>query len=438
MVHIGNTSHRNERNVVQNPADNRVDTRIMDMVDSSLAKIIIPTLPPDKVDEHHSDEGTERGGGTPVHHRVTEEEVFDDVVVPAAHAETNMKNGPLPVLRCEIVLLIRVRDERVVGGHHGNVQVDKVAEERGLVGANVGRGELVVPVRFDVPVGEYVARVILLGTGDFNLLETPLWEVHITGAEVAAETGVSQTECGGKCAELAVVLAGSIGENLDGPVVFVIANGHVSIARHFVVCLCDRSLDDVGVQVPTSLSVNETNDVAMANKTEVWGLGIIIRIAPSRVEEPVIVGILVMVTSDLLLRRALGIGLNVGVEETTAIPHVLDGNAGADCDFERGFFDLRAFEVGLEERAHLCITGTRVLEDDEVEPEASHINRHWDRDETDDAGNPVLCIGDLLDLKISELVPEIFNRVDSNQRCNEQTNPFHTISSNQRMPEYWL
>jgi hypothetical protein len=62
-----------------------------------------------------------------------EEEVLDNVVVPAAHAEADVQKGPLPWCRGKVVLLVGVGDKSVVGSHHGNVEVDKVAEEGRLV-----------------------------------------------------------------------------------------------------------------------------------------------------------------------------------------------------------------------------------------------------------------------------------------------------------------
>lgn len=52
------------------------------------------------------------------------------MIIPPAHAETDVQEWPLPELGGEIVLLVWVRDKRVVRGHHGHVQVDKVTEER--------------------------------------------------------------------------------------------------------------------------------------------------------------------------------------------------------------------------------------------------------------------------------------------------------------------
>jgi hypothetical protein len=56
-------------------------------------------------------------------------------IVPTAHAETDVEEGPLPELGGEVVLLVRVGDEGVVGRHHGDIQMDEVLEEGRLEGA---------------------------------------------------------------------------------------------------------------------------------------------------------------------------------------------------------------------------------------------------------------------------------------------------------------
>ena len=52
------------------------------------------------------------------------------VVVPAAHTETDVQNGPLPETRSKIILLVGVRDKGVVGRHHSNVEMDEILQER--------------------------------------------------------------------------------------------------------------------------------------------------------------------------------------------------------------------------------------------------------------------------------------------------------------------
>lgn len=123
--------------------------------------------------------------------------------------------------------------------------MDKVAEKRGLVSADISLGELLIPVGLDVPVCEHIAGVALLGTSNFDLFKPPLWEIHVASTQVAAETGMSQTERSGKGTDLAVIPACGIGYNLNSPVVFVVADGHVTVTRHFIVGLGKRSLNSM-------------------------------------------------------------------------------------------------------------------------------------------------------------------------------------------------
>jgi hypothetical protein len=52
-----------------------------------------------------------------------------------------VEERPLPRLGGEVVLFIWIRDESIVGSHHGNVEVDEVAEEGRFVGAWVACGD---------------------------------------------------------------------------------------------------------------------------------------------------------------------------------------------------------------------------------------------------------------------------------------------------------
>ena len=62
------------------------------------------------------------------------------MVVPATHAQADVQDRPLPEVRSEIILFVGVGDEGIVRGHHGNVEVDEVAKERGFVGTGVTSG----------------------------------------------------------------------------------------------------------------------------------------------------------------------------------------------------------------------------------------------------------------------------------------------------------
>lgn len=59
------------------------------------------------------------------------------MIIPTAHTETDIEDGPLPEMGGKVVLFVRIRDEGVVGSHHSDVEMHEVTEEWGFVGARV-------------------------------------------------------------------------------------------------------------------------------------------------------------------------------------------------------------------------------------------------------------------------------------------------------------
>jgi hypothetical protein len=147
VVNVGDTCHGDERQVVQEPAEHGVDAGVVEVVDLRPGELVVAALPADRVPGNHAEEEDDREGRAPVYERVAEQEVLDDVVVPAAHAETDVQERPLPGLGGEVILLVGVGHEGVVRGHHGDIEVDKVAEERRLVRARVACGDCSVLVK---------------------------------------------------------------------------------------------------------------------------------------------------------------------------------------------------------------------------------------------------------------------------------------------------
>jgi hypothetical protein len=141
VVNVGDTGHGDERQVVQEPAEHGVDARVVEVVDLRPGELVVAALPADRVPGDHAEEEDDREGRAPVDERVAEQEVLDDVVVPAAHAETDVQERPLPRLGGEVILLVGVGNEGVVRGHHGDVQVNEVAKEGRLVRARVACGD---------------------------------------------------------------------------------------------------------------------------------------------------------------------------------------------------------------------------------------------------------------------------------------------------------
>lgn len=158
----------------------------------------------------------------------------------------------------------------------------------------------------DVPVGKGIPRVVTLVASHLDLLETPLWQVDIAGAEVTAKNLMFQPEGSSQGADLAPVARCNILDHFDLPMILIVPNSEVAVRGHFLVALGDRSWDIVGVQVSACLRVDQTNDGAVSNKS--WlSLWIIVGIAAVGVEPPLVVGIFVVVACNLLLVGSLGI-----------------------------------------------------------------------------------------------------------------------------------
>lgn len=239
----------------------------------------------------------------------------------------------------------------------------------------------------NIPVGVGIAGVVLLGAGNLDLLETPLRQVHVTSSEVASKNFMLETEGGGESADLAAVTRGSVADDLNLPVVLFVTNSQVTVAGNLLVASGDGSSNVVGVQVAAGLSVDKSDNRVVANKSEIT-LGAVILLSTVGVEEPVVVGVLVVVTSNLLLLRTLRVGLDVRVEKTTTITHVLDGCARTNCDFQRAVLSyLSTLEIGLEKGAHLSVTRTTAVEDSEVKGERQEVDQERNDDKTDNAGD---------------------------------------------------
>ena len=84
-MHVSYTSHGNEGEVVQEPADNWIEAGVVEVVHLSPGELIEAALPADSVPCEHPKEEDDREGRAPVDCRVAQEEVFDDVIVPTAH-----------------------------------------------------------------------------------------------------------------------------------------------------------------------------------------------------------------------------------------------------------------------------------------------------------------------------------------------------------------
>lgn len=145
------------------------------------------------------------------------------------------------------------------------------------------------------------------------------------------------------------------------------------------------------MQVSTGLSVDETDHIAITNELQVC-VGIKLRLVAVWIDEPVIVGILVVVAGNLLLVRSFRVCLDVRVQEATSVAHILEGDPRAKSNLEWAVLaDLGASQVRLEQRTHLGITRATVRENKEMQVERKHVYQDWDDDQTSNASKEVLC-----------------------------------------------
>ena len=222
------------------------------------------------------------------------------VIVPAAHAETDIEDGPLPKFGCEVVLLVRIRDKRIVGCHHGNVQVDKITEKGRLVSTGITRGEFLVPVALNVPMGIRVSWVVVLGASHFDLLETPLWQVHVACPEIATKIAVFESEGCRQGSKFGPVSRCRIGNDLNNPVIFGVTNCGVAVTGNFPIGLGDGRSDAMGMKVAAGLCMDHAKYIAITNISE-RRFRVKFWLTTVWIKEPVIVGVLVVIAGDLLL-----------------------------------------------------------------------------------------------------------------------------------------
>lgn len=280
---------------------------------------------------------------------------------------------------------------------------------------------LLVDVRLNVPVSVLVAGLVVLGAGHLNLLEAPLGKVDVAGAQVASQNLMLQAEGRGERADLAAVARRGVADDLNLPVVLLVSDRQVAIAGDFLVRLGDRGADLVRVKVTAGLHVNQADRLAVTDKAGL-SFGVEVDISAVGVEEPVVVGILVVVAGDLLLARSLGVRLDVAVKQATAVAHVLDCDARTKGDLQGAVpADFSALEIGLEERRHLGISRSAVGEDGKVNGEAEHVDQDGQDDETNDSCHNVGSQNRDGHLGVAKLPPQVLNGVKADERRDEET-----------------
>jgi hypothetical protein len=116
-------------------------------------------------------------------------------VTPSTHTQAEVKEWPVKRFGSKYVFLIWVRDQRVVGRHHRNIEMPKISQERRpvelgvarwywkreinpsdhrITDENKGLRTSIVPMALHIPIGVSVCRRRGFGARNFNLLESPL------------------------------------------------------------------------------------------------------------------------------------------------------------------------------------------------------------------------------------------------------------------------
>ncbi|KAI3482898.1 hypothetical protein L1887_54220 [Cichorium endivia] len=408
VVQIAHARHDQERHIVQRPPERRDFRDVEEMrpvrgrqiVDTSLTSHHVPQPCPRK---HH-----QRRRRSPPYDRVADQIILDRRVVPRVHAQSIPQPRPVERLARQNVLLVRVRDERIVRGHHRHVEVDKVAQEGRAVELLIARRQTVVPVVLNVPPRMLVLGVVLLIARHLDLLPAPLRQHCIRGAQL-------------DLAQHHVV------HHLDHPVVVVVAHLFVAIARHFEILLGDGRGKVVRVDVALGLVVDEADDVAVLDHADrLFGARVVggqLRLVPGRRDDELVVVVAVVVARHLLLLRADGVGLDVRVQQSAAVAHVFERDLGAKGGLGRGEGKVVAAQVALEERAHLGIARARTAEDGKVRLEAQHVDGERQEDEAEDACAPVTCVRAHGHAQVAELLPQVLDGEDADEGGDKEADP---------------
>lgn len=124
----------------------------------------------------------------------------------------------------------------------------------------------------------------------------------------------------------------AVGYNLDAPHVVEVAKRRIAIARDLVLLFRDGRFNVVRVQVAARGFVQETDQVAVLDHfrlawvvfMEILGSVLGEELLPRVVDDPFIVGVLVVVAGNLLLLGTGGKLLHVRVQETAAISVIFE------------------------------------------------------------------------------------------------------------------
>ena len=179
-----------------------------------------------------------------------------------------------------------------------------------------------------------VIRVVLFDTRDFDLLEAPFRKDRISCPKVASEFLMAEAHASRKRMYSVNMLFTSslqVIDYLDFPVIMIVANSSVPLTRNFVIQFRNRCRNVMGVQIASGRTVLKADNVTILEELN-GTINIKRQLVPSRMNDPLIVVVLVMIASHLLLIRTNWISLDMRVEETAAIAHIFQCDLRSKCD----------------------------------------------------------------------------------------------------------
>jgi hypothetical protein len=78
VMDVCDTAHSDEWDVMQDPANERIEPRVVDLVDLGLLEFGVATLPANQVPENQKAKDAKRCSASPIDDRIAEEEVFNN------------------------------------------------------------------------------------------------------------------------------------------------------------------------------------------------------------------------------------------------------------------------------------------------------------------------------------------------------------------------
>jgi len=222
------------------------------------------------------------------------------------------------------------------------------------------------------------------------LLEAPLGQCLCVRPQETVGADVSETEARGEGVDEVIGrLGGEVVKELDTPKVVFIAHLLVSVTTNLVVARGHGRWYRMAMEVGLGVVVTEDDDVSVLDIAD-WPLLRLARAFVGWQDVPVVVVVVVRVRSHLLLPTACRIRLHVRVEERAVKRIVAHSHHGAVRHQLGPLAELGLVQVGLEERGHVGIAGSRIDEDRKMRNKDEHVQRERHRNQAYGTCNKVL------------------------------------------------